>query len=300
MARRPEDEPAADKSKRAEPNLELPSFRLGRRKKKSNDSEAERATQAPVAKRPPAPPRAAPKPSAESGAPLPDANDAARKRRPPAPPKPDEVLVPKRVPAPPVVEKVPERPPAETGPPREQDALPTEIAPPPPPQRERERKVKEPKAAKPPKAAKEPKAKKEPRASKKRTTTPISWMPGWLGSILTGAGCGALTVVLAWATAQGCDAVRGVGTCGGFGVFALAAILGIDVIVASGLLRLFRVTDPTTTSVLGVGLVAVSAMLFFLKDTESRSMIYVIPILMAVTFALSWWVTQAIAQKVDD
>ncbi|HWU31508.1 MAG TPA: MFS transporter [Marmoricola sp.] len=179
----------------------------------------------------------------------------APKRRPPAPPTPDEVLVPKRVPKPPVM---------------------AELSP------------------KPPKAKKPPKAPKEPR------TAPLRWLPGWLAALLTGAACGALTVVLAWATAQGCDAVRGVGTCGSFGIVALVAILGIDVIVATGLLRLFRVGDPTTTSVLGVGLVAVSAMLFFLKDTQSHAMVYVIPILMAITFAMSWWVTQAITPGNDD
>lgn len=117
---------------------------------------------------------------------------------------------------------------------------------------------------------------------------------------MTGAVCGGLTVLLAWATAQGCDAVRGVGTCGGFGVIALVAILGIDVVIATSLLRLCRVLDPATTAMLGVGLVAVLAMLFFLDQTQSSAMVYVIPILMSVTFAFSWWITQAIARRVED
>lgn len=323
MARRHGDEPTPkDKGSRSEPNLELPSFRLGRRKKTASEKPAPppvepspgnvepsvrnaeksvRNAEKSVgsveksgrrAKQPPAPPKAAPKPPAQPNGSAPAAKRLAPKRRPPAPPKPDEVLVAKRVPKPPVVVQVSGKEPQEMLP-RGADRLrpdqgssPTEEISPVPPKRERK--------------AKEPKAKKEPKAPRKRRTAPLAWLPGWLGAILTGAACGALTVVLAWATAQGCDAVRGVGTCGSFGIVALVAILGIDVIVATGLLRLFRVGDPTTTSVLGVGLVAVSAMLFFLKDTQSHAMVYVIPILMAVTFAMSWWVTQAIAPGNDD
>lgn len=117
---------------------------------------------------------------------------------------------------------------------------------------------------------------------------------------MTGGLCGGLTVFLAWATGEGCSAVRGVGTCGGFGVFALVAILGIDVIVGWALLRGFKVGDPATTSALGVGLVAVLAMLFFIGATQSFAMVYVIPILMAATFTAAWWLTHAIAASVRD
>lgn len=107
-------------------------------------------------------------------------------------------------------------------------------------------------------------------------------------------------MLLAWATSEGCAAVRGVGTCGSFGLVALVAILGIDVVLASALLRAFRVTDPATTSLLGVGLVAVLALLLFLRSTQSTAMVYVIPILMATTFAASWWLTNAVARNVDE
>jgi hypothetical protein len=109
-----------------------------------------------------------------------------------------------------------------------------------------------------------------------------------------------LTVVLAWATGESCAAVRGVGTCGGYGVFALVIILAIDVAIATALLRLCRVIDPATTALLGVGLVAVLAMLFFLGQTQSFAMVYVIPTLMATTFTFAWWLTKAIAQRVDE
>ena len=167
------------------------------------------------------------------------------------------------------------------------------------------RAPREPKAPKAPKALKEPKAPRAPKPPKQRRVArehavAPRWLPGYVAAIITGALIGGLTVLLAWLTAQGCAAVRGVGTCGGYGVFALVAILGIDVIIASALLRMCRVLDPATTAMLGVGLVALLAMLFFLGDTQSSAMVYVIPILMAVTFGLAWWTTAAIAHRVDD
>jgi len=82
--------------------------------------------------------------------------------------------------------------------------------------------AKQPKAAKPPKAPKPPKV-KAPRVKRERTIDPLGRFPGYIAAILTGALCGGLTVTLAWATGQACSAVRGVGTCGGYGVFALVA-----------------------------------------------------------------------------
>ena len=156
---------------------------------------------------------------------------------------------------------------------------------------------REPKTPKAPRQAKEPRTPKPPR---QRSFTSPQWLPGYLAATGVGALCGGLTVLLAWATSEGCAAVRGVGTCGGFGVFALVAILGIDVLIATALLRVCRVTDPATTAMLGVGLVAVLAMVFFLGETQSFAMVYVIPILMAATFAFSWWITKAIAQRAED
>lgn len=155
---------------------------------------------------------------------------------------------------------------------------------------------KQPKAEKAPKPAKEPKA---PKAARERPIVPLPRVPGFMAAIVTGALSGGITVVLAWATARGCAAVRHVGTCGSFGLFALIAILAIDVLFATALLRGFRVVDPATTSLLGVGLVAVLALLFFLDNTQSAAMIYVIPLLMATTFTAAWWITSAIAARLD-
>ena len=123
---------------------------------------------------------------------------------------------------------------------------------------------------------------------------------GRLAAIVTGLLMGLVGVVLAWAAAQGCEAVRGVGSCGGFGLFALIAILAIEVLLGAMLLRMWRVADPTSTSFLGVGLVAVMAMLFFLDHLESRWMLVVIPVLTALSYLISWWVTETLIQDENE
>ncbi|MGN6161774.1 MAG: hypothetical protein ACTHOG_08740 [Marmoricola sp.] len=311
--KRAKREAKQEKAARPEPNLELPSLpslpSLRRRRKAkppadlapSNDdlarsdvdlarsdvdlarSDVETSEVITKARRlPPPPPAPAP---------------AAKRIAPPPPPA-------KRVPPPPA-QRVPPPPPGRHV---DETAVLPVADPEPAKPRRAPKPPKTPKAAKPPKPAKQPKAPKPPkapkvktpRAPKVRSTEPLKWFPPYLAAILTGVLCGGLTVTLAWATGQACAAVRGVGTCGGYGIFALVAILGIDVIIGSGLLRLFRVVDPATTALLGVGLVAVLAMVFFLGETQSFAMVYVIPILMGFTFWASWWITRTIALRVED
>ncbi len=122
-------------------------------------------------------------------------------------------------------------------------------------------------------------------------------VPGYVAAVVTGILMGLSGVVLAWVSAQGCEAVRGVGSCGGFGLFALIVILGIEVLLGAALLKAWRVVDPVSTSFLGVGLVAVIVMLFFLDSIESRWMLLVIPVLTALTYLGSWWVTETLIEN---
>jgi len=124
-------------------------------------------------------------------------------------------------------------------------------------------------------------------------------IPGHLAAIITGILCGIVSVLLSWLAASGCDAVRGVGTCGSFGVVALVAIIAIDVLVGGMLLRAWGVNDPVSTALLGVGLVAVFVMLFLLPSVGSMWMALVIPLLTALMFLLSWWVTAKIVETDD-
>ena len=70
--------------------------------------------------------------------------------------------------------------------------------------------------------------------------------------------------MLSLGASQGCEAVRGVGSCGGIGLFALLAVLLIEVLLGVRPAQGVAAADPTSTSFLGVGLVAVMALLFFL------------------------------------
>ena len=70
-----------------------------------------------------------------------------------------------------------------------------------------------------------------------------------------------------------------------------------EVLLGAALLRAWGVVDPTSTSFLGVGLVAVLALLFFLSALDSVWMLLVLPVLTAITFLLSWWVTETFVEQ---
>lgn len=119
-------------------------------------------------------------------------------------------------------------------------------------------------------------------------------------AILTGAIVGAVGVALTIGTGRGCEAVRGVGSCGGFGLFAMIVILAIQVILGAALLRAFRLPDSSSTSFLGVGLAAVVVLLFFLSALDSLWMFLVIPVLTAATMTFSWWLTSNFVERPPD
>jgi len=128
--------------------------------------------------------------------------------------------------------------------------------------------------------------------------------PAW-AAIITGAISGLICVLLAKGASSGCEAIRDNSSCGGgIGLLALVAILAIEVLIGANLLKAWKVSDPFSTSFLGVGLVAMVAMLFFLDVIEEASMVAVIPVITAVSFLLSWWVTVKFVEEssefVDD
>jgi hypothetical protein len=111
-------------------------------------------------------------------------------------------------------------------------------------------------------------------------------------AIITGLLSGLAAVALAFGAARGCESVRDTDSCGGgIGLLAIVAILAIEVVIGANLLKAWQISDPFSTSFLGVGLVATLAMLIFLDDLDSGWMFLVIPLMTAVAFALSWWVT---------
>ena len=98
-----------------------------------------------------------------------------------------------------------------------------------------------------------------------------------LAVALTGGVVGLVGVALTTVAGRGCEVIRGVGSCGGIGLLALLVILVLEILLGAALLKAWRLTDPTSTSFLGVGLAAVFVMLFLLESLESVWMFLVIP-----------------------
>lgn len=139
------------------------------------------------------------------------------------------------------------------------------------------------------------------RASRERPGVPLPTVPGRLAAAVTGLLVGAAGGGATYAALAGCEAVRGVSTCGGApGFFILVAILALMVLLGAAILRAFRVGAPGSTSFLGVGLVTVVAMLFLLDVIYSPWMFVLIPVLGALAYLLAHWVTTRFDEEPRD
>jgi hypothetical protein len=262
-------------------NLELPSLSLRRKRKDKGATEAKsEAVEAPAVDENPAaeetvqlpvteePARFAPPPSADTApvthepAPAPYVAPETPKAPVPAPVEPARPLY---------VDESPEAAVADADAP---EAV--------------TKQAREPKAAKPPK---DPKPKKE-------LTLPL--IPGMQASVITGILIGILACGATYVALQGCQRIKGTSACGGPGFLLLIAILIALVVIGGALLKAFRVTDPGSTSFLAVGLLSVFVLLFLVEVIFEWWMIIVIPIVAAVTFALSHWVTVRFIEPAND
>jgi len=124
--------------------------------------------------------------------------------------------------------------------------------------------------------------------------------PAW-AAIITGAVSGLICVLLVKGATAGCEAVKDNSSCGdGLGLLAVIVILALEVLIGANLLKAWKVSDPFSTSFLGVGLVAMVAMLFFLDVIDNASMVGVIPAITAISFLLSWWVTVRFVEESEE
>jgi hypothetical protein len=142
-----------------------------------------------------------------------------------------------------------------------------------------------------PKPSKAEKPPKEPRPAMPSRELTLPGLPAMTASILTGALVGILACGATWLGLQGCQAIKGTSSCGGPGFLLLLVILVLLVFIGSALLRVWRVTDPGSTSFLAVGLMTVIVLLFLVDVIFEWWMIIVIPLVAAAMFALSHWVT---------
>ncbi|MGI9155411.1 MAG: hypothetical protein ACR2FG_02045 [Marmoricola sp.] len=138
-----------------------------------------------------------------------------------------------------------------------------------------------------------------PRKRRERKPLTLPLLDGRIAAPVTGVVVGLAGVALTYLGTQGCRAVRGTSSCGGVGLFLLIAILALMVLLGATLLKAWRISDPTSSSFLAVGLVAVLAMLFFLPYIDRWYMVIVVPVLSALTYLLSWWVTTKFIENAD-
>ncbi|WP_162602485.1 hypothetical protein [Nocardioides daejeonensis] len=134
----------------------------------------------------------------------------------------------------------------------------------------------------------------EPRETTPRRTLAdlrLPALPDPAAAAITGAIVGILAVGLTYFGLQGCEAVKGTSACGGPGIPILIAIMVVLVAVGSVLLAAWQITDPTSTSFLAVGLLAVIALLFLINVIFSPAMGIVIPLVSVGTYLLSQFVT---------
>jgi hypothetical protein len=146
----------------------------------------------------------------------------------------------------------------------------------------------------------EPDTAERPVRPRRSRPSPLTAVPGSAAAALAGVVCGLLGIGLTSGSLHGCEAVRGVGTCGGIGVFALLAILVVEIFVGAALLRACRVPDPFSTSFLGVGVAAVLLVLFLLDHLGAWWMLGVVPLLTAAAYVFSWWVATRFVDVRDD
>lgn len=134
------------------------------------------------------------------------------------------------------------------------------------------------------------------RAPRESGTLRAPVLTGLVAALVTGLAIGLLLVLLTAAGQRGCEAAQGTSSCGGAGYPLILAILVVAVLAGGALLRWAGVPDPTSTSFLAVGLLAVIALLFLVEQLDSWSMLLVIPLVSVATFAASHWVTTAVIE----
>lgn len=124
---------------------------------------------------------------------------------------------------------------------------------------------------------------------------PTVALAGLPAAAVTGVAVGATAVALAWLAGAGCSVVRGTSSCGGaVGLPLLLAGLVLLAWAGSLLLRALGVADAGSTSVLAVGIMAVLVMVFLLGSLDEWWALGAVPLVAAVAYVASWWVTSSV------
>ncbi|QZY29343.1 hypothetical protein [Nocardioides coralli] len=129
-------------------------------------------------------------------------------------------------------------------------------------------------------------------AAPRRRTPVLPAIGGLPAAAVTGLVIGILTVAATWASLRLCEVVQGTSSCGDPGFFLLLAIAIVMVVLGQWLLSAFGLEEAAgSTSFLGVGLIAVIALVFLVELLFAWWMALVIPVVGAGAYTLSHWVT---------
>jgi hypothetical protein len=124
-------------------------------------------------------------------------------------------------------------------------------------------------------------------------------LPGWVAAPLVGAVVGLVLVGLTAGSLHLCTAMRGTDSCGKPGLLLLLAITAVAILLGSFLLRLAGVGPHGSAGFLGVGLLVVLVLLALLPVLDEWWVVIVVPVVSALTFSASWWLTTTYSQPGD-
>jgi hypothetical protein len=154
----------------------------------------------------------------------------------------------------------------------------------------------EPEVLPAPEPAPEPEPEPEPKRKSARSGPVLAPR---VAAAVTGLVVGAAGTVLTYASLRGCELLRGTESCGGSGLLLLLAILVLMVLGGALLLKAFQLSDPRSTSFLGIGLTTVLVMVTVMENLFSAWMFVVVPAVCAVSYAVAHWVTTRFVEPAE-
>ena len=126
-------------------------------------------------------------------------------------------------------------------------------------------------------------------------------LSGPLGAVVAGLAAGAVMVLGTIAGLGACRVIRGTANCGGtFGLIGMLIIGAAAIAVGAVLLARFGAVYTVGTSTFAVLVVACLSLLFFAELLLSWSAALLIPLLCAVVFAGSHWLTNVALIAADE
>lgn len=144
------------------------------------------------------------------------------------------------------------------------------------------------------KPAKQPKPRREKQPKRPRRLPVLPRLAEPLATIVTGAICGLATVALANGFSRGCQAIRGVASCGSLGIVALLLMLGANVVLGAILLGALRVRESTSIAFVATGFTAAVVVVFLGSHFGAAWMAIAMPAVTAAIYFASWRAWSAI------